>query len=116
MTAPAFPPLGAIVSFECDRASLEIGMPSPYDWTHPMDKRVAACGKVVAVAPMQPHGPGKIPTAAVTIEGRTGKRVTIDGAGCRLKVWPGWTEAVAHVQSFNRSTPPGLSAGGKAAR
>ena len=99
-----FPPLGAVVTFEADRAALELGAPVPVRYDHPLDRLVCVAGTVVEVKPMEPHGAGKVPTVAVTIECRTKKRVTIDGAGCYLRVWPGWTEALAEVARCNGST------------
>lgn len=100
-TAPTFPPLGTIVTFQTDKQSLQLGTPVPVRWDHPLDQLITACGKVVEVRPIKPHGPGKVPTAAVTVEGRSKKRLTIDGAGCYLHVWPGWDEAIAACKLAN---------------
>jgi hypothetical protein len=109
----SFPPLKSIVTFESDAASLAMGVPSPVDFSKPLDRRLCVCGTVVAVRPMEPSGPGKVPSAAVTVEGRTKKRVTIDGAGCLLKVWSTWAEALAEVKRCNGTTPAALPVGGR---
>lgn len=108
-----FPPIGSICTFTCERGSLELGVPTPYAPGSPKDRRTTACGTVVEVKPMEPYGPGKIPTAAVTVEGRTKKRVTIDGAGCDLKVWASWSEALAEVKRLNGTTATASPAGRK---
>lgn len=114
-TTPAFPKVGQLVSFEADRASLELGVPVPAAWDHPADRLCCAVGTVVDVRPMEPHGPGAIPTACVTIEGRSGKRVAIDGAGCRLKVWGTWAEALAEAKRVNGPKAATLPKAGKGA-
>lgn len=111
-----FPPIGGIVTFESDAASLALGVPSPVDFNAPLDRRVCVCGTVVAVQPMTPTGSGKVPTAAVTVRGRTGREVTIDGAACLLKVWPTWAEALAELARCNRSKPRGLPPPSRAPR
>lgn len=106
----SFPAVGSIVTFESDADSLALGVPKPVDFSAPLDRRLCVCGTVVAVKPMAPTGPGKVPTAAVTVRGRTGKEVVIDGAACLLKVWGTWGEAIAETKRCNRSTPAPLPA------
>lgn len=100
MARSDFPPVGAWVTFTCGRDSLALGVPTPVDSVFdPVAQTVA--GKVVSVKPMAPFGPGKIPTAAVTIKGRSGKVVTIDGAAMRLKVWDSEEQALAAINRTN---------------
>lgn len=103
MASSDFPPKGAIVTFVSARGSLELGVPVPVDSVFD-PKAVMAAGTVVNVKPMEPFGPGKIPTAAVTIKGRSGKTVTVDGVACRVEARDTWDEALAACQAFNR--PP----------
>lgn len=107
-----FPPIGGIVTFTCERDSLSLGAPMPIDSV--MDPRaLTVAGTVIDVKPAPSYGPGAIPSAYVTIEGRTKKRVTIDGAACSLRVWATWAEALAECQrmnGLNGATAPALPA------
>lgn len=104
----SFPAIGAVVTFESDADSLALGLPKPVDFSAPLDRRLCVCGTVLEVRPMDPVHPGNVPTAAVVVRGRTGKEVTIDGAGCLLKVHATWAEALAEVKRCNGSKPAAL--------
>lgn len=78
-----------IVSFVANPDSVALGLPL-CDTTK---KMAMFFGTVVGVAPMQPHGKGKVPTAAVTVRGKTGRKVTIDGAACYLAEHASFAEA-----------------------
>lgn len=70
-----------IVSFLANPSSVALGLPV----CDSKDKVCVFTGTVVGVAPMEPHGPGKVPTAAVKVRGQSGKVVTVDGAGVYLR-------------------------------
>lgn len=111
-TTPPFPPVGAFVTFCVTPDSMALRLPSQEPKGTPLR---CFAGKVVKVAPMQPYGPGKIPTAAVTVEGFATKlRVVIDGAACDLKAWGSRDAALAEVGRFNRSVAAGLPRAGLA--
>lgn len=95
----AFPQLGDICTFAVTNESMALGLPS----LEPAGaKLVTFAGEVVKVSPMVPFGPGKIPTAAVTVKGRTGRTVVIDGAACDLRVWKTWDAALKATKEANR--------------
>lgn len=90
MSDPAWPQVGMIVSFVANPDSVALGLPE-CDRTR---KVAMFCGTVVGVKAMVPHGPGKIPTAAVSVRGRrTSRVVTIDGVACFLAEHASFTEA-----------------------
>src|SRR5690554_5102224 len=105
----AFPAPGTIVTFTAAKGSLALGLPAPVDSVFdPVAQTVA--GTVVRTQPAPPHGPGAIPNAYVTVQGRSGKQVTIDAVACHLRTWASWDEALAEVARLNRATRQGLSA------
>jgi hypothetical protein len=90
--------VGAIVTFDVTAESLALGLPA-----QEAGKRLRRfVGEVVDNQPMQPFGPGAIPTRAVSIRGKTGKTVTVDGVAVDLKEWSGWTSANAACKDFNQ--------------
>lgn len=89
MSDSGWPAIGQIVSFFANPDSMALALPA-CDTTKPLR---LFCGTVTDVGDMQSHGAGKIPTKAVTIRGRKGTSVTIDGAACYLRDHPSFTEA-----------------------
>lgn len=98
-TTPPFPRVGAIVTFTCSAASMALRLPQQ----EPGEPLHCYVGKVTKVAPMKPYGPGKIPTAAVTVQGRTGLFVVVDGVAVDLMDWPSWGAAQEAAARFNHS-------------
>lgn len=61
--------------------------------------RSAIVGVVVSVAPLPPSEPGSVPTAALTIRGRSGKELVVSITDHYCSPFPTWAEAIKASES-----------------
>lgn len=87
----SFPPQpGSWVSFFADPASVALCLP--------VAGAKVFCGQVVETKEAPPLEPGGVPTCAVTVRGRTGKRVTVCFSSTYMRVHASKEEAIAETQ------------------
>lgn len=79
--------MGRWISFLVEPGSAGMLVPNP--------GRARACGEVIGVKPMANCQPGNVPTAAVTVRGRSGRTMVVDFSACFARVHATQAEAVA---------------------
>jgi hypothetical protein len=83
--------IGSWVTFDAERASIELCVPMPGY------QRFA--GEVIDVKPMPNLEPGSIPTALITVKGRTGKKASFCFTSHHTKVFRSMPDAVRDTQT-----------------
>jgi hypothetical protein len=72
----------------------------------PVPGRARVCGEVIAVKPMANCQPGNVPTAAVTVRGRSGKTMVIDFSASFARVHGDQAAAVLACTPRDPALPP----------